>query len=161
MAKNPNTVYQNEITPTEILTTRLSIPADYHTDDFTENFLGEIFDLKSGKYYSQNARSRYYPKQEDKHLCPGHWQGYRWAIQNLTEPGDWVFDPTCGTGTTLVEAYNHGRNSAGVELEFPKIARANIDHQRARTDVSANLMQGDARETAKNLDSLGISNYKQ
>jgi hypothetical protein len=156
MAKKSDSVYQNEITPTEILTTRSAIPADYHTDDFTENFLGEIFDLKSGKYYSQNARSRYYPKQEDKHLCPGHWQGYRWAIQNLTEPGDWVFDPTCGTGTTLVEAYNHGRNSAGVELEFPKIARANIDHQRARTDVSANLMQGDARETAKNLDSLGI-----
>jgi tRNA G10 N-methylase Trm11 len=74
----------------------------------------------------------------------------------LTEPGDWVFDPTCGTGTTLVEAYNHGRNSAGVELEFPKIARANIDYQTVRTDVSANLMQGDARETSKNLDSLGI-----
>ena len=86
MAKKPETVYQNEITPTETLSIRHQIPADYHTEDFTENFLGEIFDTNTGKYYSQTARYKYYPKQEDKHLCPGHWQGYRWAIQNLTEP---------------------------------------------------------------------------
>jgi len=156
MAKKPETVYQNEITPTETLSIRPEIPADYHTEDFTENFLGEIFDTNSGKYYSQTARYKYYPKQQDKHLCPGHWQGYRWAIQNLTQPGDWVFDPTCGTGTTLVESYNNGRNSVGVELEFPKIARANIDAQTPNPDVEAILMQGDARNTAQNLESAGI-----
>ena len=156
MAKKPETVYQNETTPTEVLTIRPGIPSDYHTTDFTENFLGEIFDTKTGKYYSQNARYKYYPKQEDKHLCPGHWQGYRWAIQNLTEPGDWVFDPTCGTGTTLVESYNNGRNSVGVELEFPTIARANIDAQDPNPNVEAILMQGDARNTAQNLESAGI-----
>ena len=156
MAKKPETVYQNEITPTEILTTRPGIPADYHTTDFTENFLGEIFDVRTGKYYSQTARYKYYPKQEDKHLCPGHWQGYRWAIQNLTQPGDWIFDPTCGTGTTLVESYNHGRHSAGVELEFPRIARANIDAQDPNPGIEAHLIQGDARNTAANLESMGI-----
>ena len=156
MAKKPETVYQNEITPTEILSIRPEIPADYHTEDFTENFLGEIFDTSVGKYYSQTARYKYYPKQEDKHLCPGHWQGYRWAIQNFTEPGDWVFDPTCGTGTTLVESYNNGRNSVGVELEFPKIARTNIDAQTQNPSVESILIQGDARNTAQNLESAGI-----
>ena len=156
MIKEKNSVYQNETTPLEILTTRPELPADYHTTDFTENFLGEIFDLKTGRYYSQNARYRYYPKQKDKHLCPGHWQGYRWAIQNLTQPGDWVFDPTCGTGTTLVEAYNHGRHSAGVELEFPKIARTNVDFQKENPGIKTILMQGDARNTTKNLEEMGI-----
>lgn len=156
MAKKEESVYQNETTPTEVLTVRPEIPADYHTSDFTENFLGEIFDTKTGRYYSQNARYRYYPKQDDKHICPGHWQGYRWAIQNFTEPGDWIFDPTCGTGTTLVEAYNNGRNSVGVELEFPTIARNNIDAQTSNPAVQAILMQGDARNTTQNLESAGI-----
>ena len=156
MAKKPTTVYQNEISPTDILTTRPEIPADYHTEDFTENFLGEIFDVSTGKYYSQNARYKYYPRLADKHLCPGHWQGYRWAIQNLTEPGDWVFDPTCGTGTTIVESYNHGRHSIGVELEFPTIAQRNIQSQVLNPGIVANMVQGDARETAKHLEQAGI-----
>jgi hypothetical protein len=156
MVKKKESVYQNETTPTEILSVRPQIPADYHTTDFTENFLGEIFDVKTERYYSQNARYRYYPKQDDKHICPGHWQGYRWAIQNFTEPGDWVFDPTCGTGTTLVEAYNNGRNSIGVELEFPTIARNNIDAQTLNPEIEAILIQGDARNTVQNLESAGI-----
>ncbi len=56
MAKKPTTVYQNEISPTDVLTSRPEIPADYHTEDFTENFLGEIFDVSTGKYYSEQAR---------------------------------------------------------------------------------------------------------
>ena len=149
-------VYRNDISPTEELLVRKELPSDYHTTDFTQNFLGEIYDTTIDKYYSQSARYKYYPKQEDKHLCPGHWQGYRWAIQNLTEPGDWVFDPTCGTGTTLVEAYNNGRNSIGVELEYPQIAYNNIAAQVERDDVMAKLVQGDARNTIENLESSGI-----
>ena len=37
-------------------------------------------------------------------------------IQCLSEPGEWVFDPFCGAGTTLVEATLLGRNCIGNDL---------------------------------------------
>ncbi len=37
-------------------------------------------------------------------------------ISRYTKPGDWVVDPFCGSGTTLLEAMKLGRNSLGVEL---------------------------------------------
>jgi hypothetical protein len=43
MPKAPKTVYQNETTPTEILTIRPDLPADYHTEEFTENFDDDFY----------------------------------------------------------------------------------------------------------------------
>lgn len=40
----------------------------------------------------------------------------RQAIELLTEPGDLVYDPYCGSGTTLLEAMCAGRRSVGVDL---------------------------------------------
>lgn len=37
-------------------------------------------------------------------------------ISRYTAPGDWVLDPFCGSGTTLMEAMKLGRNSLGIEL---------------------------------------------
>ena len=37
-------------------------------------------------------------------------------IQYLSEEGEWVFDPFCGVGTTLVEATLSGRNCIGNDL---------------------------------------------
>lgn len=40
----------------------------------------------------------------------------RAAIAAFTKPGDWVFDPFAGGGTTLVEAMAAGRNALGIDI---------------------------------------------
>jgi DNA modification methylase len=40
----------------------------------------------------------------------------REAIKTFTEPGDFVLDPFCGGGTTLVEALSLGRRAAGMDV---------------------------------------------
>jgi SAM-dependent methyltransferase len=42
-------------------------------------------------------------------------------IDKLTQPGEVVFDPMAGTGTTLVAAYGLGRRAIGIEIEGAKI----------------------------------------
>ena len=107
-------------------------PANYHCDCeyCSGHFYGDIRDTENNLYYSNMARKRYLPKMKnaiDKHSNPGHFVGYRWAIQQFTQPGDLVFDPTVGTGTTIFEAENNGRRGAGVELEFPDTTRFNCE----------------------------------
>jgi SAM-dependent methyltransferase len=41
----------------------------------------------------------------------------RWAVEELTEPGDHVLDPMCGSGTTLVEAMLTGRRGMGADID--------------------------------------------
>lgn len=38
-------------------------------------------------------------------------------IRRYTQPGDWVLDPFCGSGTTLFVARRLGRNGIGVDLD--------------------------------------------
>src|SRR6266511_6129821 len=49
-------------------------------------------------------------------------------INDYTRPGDLVFDPLAGSGTTLVEAVHLGRDAVGMELEpgWAALARANV-----------------------------------
>lgn len=37
-------------------------------------------------------------------------------IENNSDPGDWVYDPFCGSGTTIIAAEQTGRKCIGVEL---------------------------------------------
>ncbi len=41
----------------------------------------------------------------------------RLFIEHLTLPGEWVLDPMCGSGTSLVEAILAGRNAIGIDLD--------------------------------------------
>ena len=40
----------------------------------------------------------------------------RSVIETFTDPGDWVFDPFVGGGTTLVESMAMGRNTLGIDI---------------------------------------------
>lgn len=50
------------------------------------------------------------------------------AIATFTQPGEYVLDPMCGIGTTLVEAAHLGRHGLGVEYEprWVELAQANL-----------------------------------
>jgi SAM-dependent methyltransferase len=62
-------------------------------------------------------------------------------VRRLTEPGDVVFDPFAGFGTTLVAAEELGREGWGIELDPARAAYA-----RSRLAEPQRLIEGDARE---------------
>jgi DNA modification methylase len=130
-SKNCNTVERNES-----LQFKKEIPNDLHWKEELEGkmwegfkYLGEIFNVDQNKYYSALGGKKYLPKHEEKHLDAGHYEGYRFAIEHLTNQGDWVFDPTVGTGTAITEAINQGRNGIGIELEWPDLCKKNVEYQ--------------------------------
>lgn len=143
-----------DVHPREAISTRPDRPDDYHcTCKYCSGlFYGEIYNTVRDAYYSQATRNRYYKEKgfndKDKHLCPGHFQGYRYAIQTFTKPGDWVLDPTVGTGTTIVESINNNRNGFGIELEYPDTAANSIEVQKRKGIARGKdiLIQGDARD---------------
>lgn len=69
------------------------------------------------------------------------------AITYYTAPGDLVFDPLAGVGTTLVEAIHAGRHAIGVDYEpgWVALARANIAHARDQGGTGhADILEADA-----------------
>lgn len=152
----------HSVTPTEILSHLPGIPEDYHCrcEYCVSNFLGNIRTEEA--VYAAKSNKTYFPKvdhsntSDNKHLDSGHFQGYRWAIQNLTNPGDWILDPTVGTGTTIIEAINNGRNAVGIELEFPEIAQKNIDAQKGHATGQYLFKQGDVRFLSDHLQGWDI-----
>ena len=56
-------------------------------------------------------------------------------VLSLTQPGDLVVDPYCGSGSSLIAALKHGRRAAGCDLEprYVEITRERIAALRAGT----------------------------
>ncbi|MBI5259149.1 MAG: hypothetical protein HY855_21775 [Burkholderiales bacterium] len=71
----------------------------------------------------------------------------RTYVQRYSRPGDVVFDPFAGYGSTLTSALALGRQACGVELDPER-----LDHARQRLAGRAVLHQGDARH----LDALDL-----
>ena len=79
----------------------------------------------------------------------------RAAISDYTQPGDYVCDPMCGIGTTLVEAVHLGRDAIGVEYEqhWADVASGNVAHARAQGATGeGEVICGDGRHTASLVD---------
>ena len=129
-------------------------PADYHcTCKYCKKLIGELRPA-DGSYYSKNERREYYgalergtpDKNKKSHIAKTPLHVARWAIQQYSEPGDWVLDPTIGAGTTAVEALTQGRNIAGLELQFGEVLQQNIQLQLdTHENVEAAVARGDAR----------------
>lgn len=157
MTKQKESVHLNEIPTDHVVQHRTEIPEDYHCDcEYCRNFnfLGEIYHNDSDRYYSNRIRKKYYVDGAGDHLDAGHLIGYRYAIQQLTEPQDWVFDPTVGTGTAIVEAINNDRRGAGIELEYPHVTIGNIEAQKSLN--SYRFKQGNAIFADDILDDWGF-----
>lgn len=71
----------------------------------------------------------------------------RQLMKRFTKEGDVVLDPFVGSGTTLIECGNLGRNGIGIELseEVVEIAKENLGQQNLfQKDVKINLIKGDS-----------------
>lgn len=67
-------------------------------------------------------------------------------LSRYTKQYDWVLDPFCGSGTTLIEAQRMGRNSIGIELLEPVASEALARvRSEARIDVTADIQVDDSR----------------
>lgn len=84
----------------------------------------------------------------------------REAIKTFTQPGDFVLDPFCGGGTTLVEALSLGRRAAGMDvsslaafLARTKTTPISVHDKREIAAWLAALEKGNPRT---NLDSYEI-----
>lgn len=77
------------------------------------------------------------------------------AIATYSQPGDYVVDPLCGVGTTLVEAVHLGREAVGVEYEpqWADLARANVAHAQGQGATGHGEVHcGDGRDVAALVD---------
>ena len=80
---------------------------------------GDVWDIP-------NVKSNHVEKTE--HPCQFPTELTDRLVLSMTNPGDWVFDPFLGTGTTIASAVRHGRKGAGAEIvgRYVAIARERI-----------------------------------
>ena len=106
--------------------------------------------------HGREQRSRRYLPESSAH--PGKMLPAlaREAIRRFTGPEDFVLDPMCGIGTTLVEAIHLGRRAYGLELEprWAEIAEANVEQAEESADGEgyAFVEQADARNITDVLE---------
>ena len=94
-------------------------------------------DQRRGRYVPQTSS---HPGKMLPHLA-AH------TISSYTAPGDLVFDPMCGSGTTIVEAMHLGRHGLGIDIEprFTALAAANVALAASEGAAgTAQVLSGDA-----------------
>jgi len=69
-----------------------------------------------------NVKSNHVEKTD--HPCQFPIELVERLVLSMTNPGDWVFDPFAGVGSTMIAAIRHGRRGAGAEImsNYVKIA---------------------------------------
>lgn len=139
------------------LITNKPLPETYACDcKYCQQYKGMLI-RPNGSLYNKNDRRKYYHFEQGGggagHINPTPLHAARWAIQALSEPGDWVCDPFMGTGTSAVEAINHKRNAIGTELETADLAIANCKDQEWEIP-EYKIFKDDARNIGNHLADL-------
>lgn len=75
----------------------------------------------------EKGRPKFHPAQKPEALM-------KWLVENYTRPGDLVFDPYMGSGTTGVAAISLGRRFVGSEIDpaYFAIAQRRIEQAQAQ-----------------------------
>ena len=78
-----------------------------------------------------NVKNNHVEKTE--HPCQFPVELVERLVLSMTHPGDWVFDPFLGAGTSIVAAVRHGRSGAGAEIvpKYASLARDRIQAELA------------------------------
>jgi modification methylase len=108
----------------------------------------------TGQQVARTQRARRYLPESVRH--PGKMLPAiaRHAITAYTQPGEVVFDPMCGIGTTLIEAVHLGRDAVGTEYEpqWAHLTSANLRHAAAHdAPGTGRVWHADARHLPDEL----------
>jgi len=105
--------------------------------------------------------SRRYLKNKDTALHPARYPEEMVSefVGFFTKPGDWVLDPFCGSGATLVSCQETGRNGVGIELSsgYAQVARQRL--LALQFDTENRVLEGDARDASALLASDGPAQF--
>lgn len=133
----------------ELLSIKKEMPDDYHCNCFyCKKFNGVIFDA-NGNRINNRRRIGYHFLGEHAHIAKTPFGISMWAVSSLTKENDFVLDPTCGIGTTLVEAKKQNRQALGIELshQWARYAAINCQEYPGRHLV----VNGDVRDWRKHI----------
>lgn len=91
---------------------------------------------------------------ERQHPAPFSYQDVLKFIEMFTKPGDLVFDPFVGIGSTLKACSVSGRNGLGVELSptYSALARQRIDETQGVEGVDQTIINMDIRTAIPAID---------
>lgn len=96
-------------------------------------FYGSDPYLRSGQGSRPNSSGYHYPNDANEvdHPCAKPIRMVRWLVNRASLPGETVFDPFMGSGTTLRAARDLGCQAIGVELDerYCEIAARRLDQQ--------------------------------
>ncbi len=117
---------------------------DVHPANSLNNLTGKQW-IKFTKSWFVCDSPRYH-RNKDTELHPARFPEELVAdfINFFTKPNEWVLDPFCGSGATLIACLEEERKAVGVELsrKYVQITQQRI--QRLHADGSAQVLAGDA-----------------
>jgi hypothetical protein len=125
-----------------------------HNRDHTDNPHGKWqkiaspvwMDIKQGNTLQrESART----EEDERHICPLQLDVIERCIELWTNPGDVVFDPFLGIGSTCYQAVKMGRKAYGIELKpsyyeqaVSNMAKASMDANTKQQSLNGFMVQG-------------------